>query len=231
MKSILAFGDSLTWGFVPGLFSRHPYEIRWPNALAAASNGQVRVIEEGLNGRTTAFDDPTVFEERNGAKALPMLLSTHQPLDLVIMMLGCNDLKFVSRRRAFDAHLGMARLVDIVKTFSFLESSRRPEILIVAPPSLTKTDDLFFGHLFNDALAESRLFATWYAKIAKDKGVHFFDAGLVCKTSPVDAVHMDAANTHALGVGLAPTVAAILDLAAGAHESRDGGGLSLGGKM
>ncbi len=75
--------------------------------MAAKLGAGYRVIEEGLNGRTTAFDDQTVFEERNGAKALPMLLATHQPLDLVIIMLGANDLKYVNRRRAFDAHLGM----------------------------------------------------------------------------------------------------------------------------
>jgi lysophospholipase L1-like esterase len=211
MKSILCFGDSLTWGFVPGAFSRHPFEVRWPNALAAKLAGRARVIEEGLNGRTTAFDDHLVAEERNGAKILPTLLATHQPLDLVIIMLGCNDLKFAWRQRAFDAHLGMGRLIDIVSSFSFLATASRPEVLIVAPPPLTPTTDDFFGALFNDAVEESRLFAHWYGKLARERGLHFFDAGNVCETSPIDAVHMDAANTRALGEGLAPVVMRILE--------------------
>ena len=96
MKNILAFGDSLTWGFIAGSFERHPFDVRWPNVLAAGLHGKARVIEEGHNGRTTVFDDPTTLDDRNGAKALPMLLSTHTPLDLVIIMLGTNDIKFAT---------------------------------------------------------------------------------------------------------------------------------------
>ena len=74
MKNILAFGDSLTWGFVAGQDARHPFETRWPNVLAAGLGGKARVIEEGQNGRTTVFDDETTFESRNGSVALPLLL-------------------------------------------------------------------------------------------------------------------------------------------------------------
>ena len=118
MKTILAFGDSLTWGFRAGEWMRHDYADRWPNALQMGLGGKARVIEEGHNGRTTVFDDPTTFDDRNGAKALPILLATHQPLDLVIIMLGTNDIKFANRCRAFDASLGMMRLVEIVQKFS-----------------------------------------------------------------------------------------------------------------
>jgi lysophospholipase L1-like esterase len=96
VNSILAFGDSLTWGFEAGTFKRHAFENRWPNALAAGLGGTARVIEEGLNGRTTVFPDPTAMPERNGAVALPMLLETHQPLDLVIIILGTNDIKYAN---------------------------------------------------------------------------------------------------------------------------------------
>jgi lysophospholipase L1-like esterase len=211
MKSILCFGDSITWGFVPNQFSRHPFDTRWPNAMAARLGPGYRVIEEGLNGRTTAYDDQAVFEERNGAKALPMLLSTHQPIDLLIMLLGANDLKHVSRRRAFDAHMGMARLIDIAQTMPLLQSSPRPKILIVSPPPVCATHDEFFAHLFNDAVEESEKLAYWYQKLAQSKGVHFFDAGQVCETSPLDAVHLDAENTRALGHAMAPIVQNILD--------------------
>ena len=58
VRTILCFGDSLTWGMIPGSDARHEFEDRWPNALAAGLNGQARVIEEGLNGRFTVYDDP-----------------------------------------------------------------------------------------------------------------------------------------------------------------------------
>ncbi len=100
-KSILCFGDSLTWGFIPGAFARHPFETRWPNAMAARLGAGFRVIEEGLNGRTTAFDDQTVFEERNGAKALPMC---SQRISRSILSSSCSAAT-ISNMSAVAAHL------------------------------------------------------------------------------------------------------------------------------
>jgi lysophospholipase L1-like esterase len=119
------------------------------------------VIEEGMNGRTTVFPDPTCEAERNGAVALPMLLTTHQPLDLVIIMLGTNDIKYANRCRAFDAAMGMERLIKLVQTFRLpagLQSSL--QILIMSPPALCKTNDPWFNDLWGHAIEESKLFAT-----------------------------------------------------------------------
>jgi lysophospholipase L1-like esterase len=212
MKNILAFGDSLTWGFVAGKFERHPFEMRWPSALEAGLGGKARVIAEGHNGRTTVFDDPTTLDDRNGAKALPMLLSTHQPLDLVIIMLGTNDIKYANRCRAFDAAMGMTRLVEIVQKFSFLPSYGSPQILIMSPPALVPTTDEWFNDLWGHAIAESKLFASHYARVAKETGVHFFDAGTVAKADPTDGGHLDADNTKAIGTALVPVVKNILAL-------------------
>jgi lysophospholipase L1-like esterase len=212
MKTILAFGDSLTWGFRAGEWTRHAFEDRWPNVLAAGLGGKARVVEEGHNGRTTVFDDPTCFDNRNGAAALPILLASHQPLDLVIIMLGTNDIKYAARCRAFDASLGMARLVEIVQKFSFLPSYATPQILIMPPPPLVRTSDEWFNDLWGHTLEESKLFARHYAKVAKDFNVHFFDAGRVAKADPIDGGHLDAANTRAIGNALVPVVTNILAL-------------------
>ena len=212
MKSILAFGDSLTWGFVAGTWERHPFDIRWPNVLAAGLVGRARVIEEGMNGRTTVFPDPTDGAERNGAVALPMLLTTHQPLDLVIIMLGTNDIKYANRCRAFDAALGMGRLVQIVQMFPWIKTASPPQILVMSPPALCKTADEWFNDLWGHAIEESKLFAGHYARVAKDTGVAFFDAGSVAKTDPTDGGHLDAANTRAIGEALVPVVKKILAL-------------------
>ena len=212
MKSILAFGDSLTWGFRAGEWTRHDWEDRWPNALASGLKGKARVIEEGMNGRTTVFPDPTEGAERNGAVALPMLLTTHQPLDLVIIMLGTNDIKYANRCRAFDASMGMARLIEIVNKFSFLPSYTTPQILIMSPPALVPTADEWFNGLWGHAIAESKLFAKHYARVAKDTGAHFFDAGSVAVADPTDGGHLDAENTRAIGTALVPVVEKILSL-------------------
>lgn len=176
MKNILAFGDSLTWGFEAGTFARHPFEVRWPNALAAGLNGKARVIEEGMNGRTTVFPDPTDIAERNGAVALPMLL------------------------------------IEIVQRFPWIKTASPPQILIMAPPALCKTNDEWFNDLWGHAIEESKLFARHYARVAEEMGVHFFDAGTVAKTDPTDGGHIDARSTQALGVALVPVVKKILSL-------------------
>ena len=76
MKHILAFGDSLTWGFQAGTWTRHPLADRWPNVLAARLGGVVRVIEEGQNGRMTVHDDPYVMEKRCLSRSRPTSRST-----------------------------------------------------------------------------------------------------------------------------------------------------------
>lgn len=212
MKSILAFGDSLTWGFEAGTFLRHPFEVRWPNALAAGLSGKARVIEEGLNGRTTSYPDHTVSVERNGAVALPMLLTTHQPLDLLIIMLGTNDLKYVNRCRAFDAAAGMENLVELTRRCEYSESYSAPKILLMSPPPIVPTKDEFFNDLWGHAGPESALLAKHYARVAKEKDCHFFDAGSVVSSDTTDGGHLSAANTRILGEALVPVVKGILGI-------------------
>jgi lysophospholipase L1-like esterase len=212
MKHILAFGDSLTWGFQAGTWMRHQLEDRWPNVLAAGLDGKVRVIEEGQNGRMTVHDDPYVMENRSGAVALPITLSTHQPLDLVIIMLGSNDLKWEGRQRAIDARLGMARLVEITRTYDYKPGCAVPEMLLMSPPHLAKTDDEDFAFYFEHAIAESKNLGYQYAKLAAETGCHFFDAASVAMADPTDGVHLDAGNTRAIGNALVPVVKGILGL-------------------
>ena len=212
MKHVLAFGDSLTWGFQAGTWTRHAFEERWPNVLAAGLDGKARVIEEGQNGRMTVHDDPYVFENRSGAVALPIALSTHQPLDLVIIMLGSNDLKWEGRQRAIDARLGMARLVEIIRTFVYKPGCELPEILLMSPPHLCKTDDEEFAFYFEHAIAESMNLGRQYAKLAGETQCHFFDAASVARADPTDGVHLDAVNTRIIGKALVPVVKGILSL-------------------
>lgn len=212
MKNLLAFGDSLTWGAVAVKRTRHPFEVRWPNVLGAGLGVGCRVIEEGMNGRTTVFPDPTDDAERNGAVALPMLLKTHEPLDLIIIMLGTNDIKFANRCRAFDASVGMARLIGIAKRYPYNENYAKPQILIMSPPHLCKTSDAWFNDLWGHAIEESKLLPQHYGRVAKEEGVHFFDTNSVAVTDPGDGGHLDAANTIAIGKALVPVVKGILKI-------------------
>jgi lysophospholipase L1-like esterase len=212
VRTILAFGDSLTWGYEAVTARRHAFENRWPNALAAKLGADVRVIAEGLNGRTTVHDDWLVDENRNGSKALPMLLSSHQPLDLVIIMLGSNDMKHPWWSRASDARRGVQRLVEIVQRFQWGMEMQRPEILIMAPPPLVRTELSDFDKLFGHAIKESQFFGKEYKNLADLLDIHFFDAGSVIESDPLDGVHLTRENSRKLGEAVAPIVKTILKL-------------------
>ncbi|HVW91134.1 MAG TPA: SGNH/GDSL hydrolase family protein [Devosia sp.] len=214
-KVILAFGDSLTYGANPRTGGpRHDYEDRWPTVLEQGLDGAARVIAEGLGGRTTVHDDHFSPADRNGARVLPTLLASHGPLDLVILMLGTNDLKPFHGRTAFEASKGVGRLVEIVRGHAGAKGEPIPEIIIVSPPHLGDTDHpemmVHFGQ--DAAIAESRSFAHWYRRRADEYGTAFFDAATVAKPSPLDGVHLDAANTRAIGAGLVPVVKEVLGL-------------------
>lgn len=212
MKTVLCFGDSLTWGSDAAARGRHAYEDRWPSVLQKTLGDVVHVIAEGLGGRTTAFDDMTAPGERNGTKVLPTLLSSHAPLDLVIIMLGTNDLKPMVAGKAVDAMLGMERLVEIVRHHAWPLEMEQPEILIVAPPIITDTANPLFAAIYRDAIEQSRMLASYYADLADEMGCGFYDAASVAVTTPLDGVHLDAENTRAIGKGLAPIVRVMLGL-------------------
>lgn len=92
MKTILCYGDSNTWGFEPVTRNRYGRTERWTGILRQELGLDYDVIEEGLNGRTTVWDDP-IEGHKNGKEQIIPILKSHQPLDLVTIMLGTNDLK------------------------------------------------------------------------------------------------------------------------------------------
>lgn len=210
MKTVLCYGDSLTWGYDPERRIRHRLEDRWPSALAAVLGEGVDVIADGLNGRTTAFDDHTADCDRNGARTLPTALHVHAPLDLVIIMLGSNDMKPMLHGSAHTATKGMRRLVDLVHHHAWPVEQEQPQVLVVAPPSLVETADPDFAAMFEGGVAQSAMLGSFYADMADEAGVGFFDAGSVAQCSAIDGVHLDAANTSAIGRGLAPVAKLLL---------------------
>jgi lysophospholipase L1-like esterase len=216
MKTILAYGDSITYGANPLIGGpRHAHEDRWPSVLEAGLGGQARVIAEGLGGRTTVHDDWYASADRNGARILPTLLASHGPLDAVIIMLGTNDLKPFRGKTALEASYGIRRLVQVVRGHAAENGVTAPQIVIVSPPHLCPTNvhpEMMdhFGQA--DAIAQSKLFATYYKRRADELGTAFFDASTVAQPDPNDGVHLDAGNTRAIGEGLVPVVKSLLGI-------------------
>lgn len=212
MKFVMAFGDSLTFGADAENDARHVHEDRWPTVLEQGLGGLVRVIPEGLGGRTTVFDDFAAAADRNGARILPTLLGTHSPLDAVVIFLGTNDLKPFICGSALGAALGVKRLVEIIRTYPYNRGAGVPEVVIVSPPLAGTTDHADLGPMFAGAIAESKLFATHYSRIARELACGYFDAATVASPVAVDGIHLDAKSTRAIGEGLVPVVRKALGL-------------------
>jgi lysophospholipase L1-like esterase len=212
MKTVLCYGDSLTWGYDPEGPGRHAHADRWPSVLQAALGPDVTVIAEGLNGRTTAFDDHLGPADRNGARLLPTILTTHSPLDLVILFLGANDMKPWVAGRAIASKQGIQRLIDIIRGHAYPMAEDAPDILIVAPPPLCETGEPEFAAMFEGGVEQSRMLASFLSDLADQTACGFFDAGSVAETSPLDGVHLDAGNTRAIGRGMEPIVRVMLGI-------------------
>lgn len=213
MKTILCYGDSLTFGSDPATGGRHDYEDRWPTVLGVGlGTDKVRIIAEGLGGRTTAFDDHSALSDRNGARILPTLLASHAPLDCVVIMLGTNDMKSYLSGSALAAAMGMKRLVEIVRTFPYGENGAVPAVALVSPPHCVGTEHPDLSPMFRHGMTESHLLAGHYQRVASELNCAFFDAANVAKASPLDGVHLDAKNTIAIGEGLLPAVRQLLEI-------------------
>ena len=143
MKSILCYGDSNTWGCIPlqgpDPARRFPPGTRWPGVLRRELGDGYWVVEAGLSGRTTVWDDP-LEPHRNGRKLLLPTLLTHQPLDLVIIMLGTNDLKHRLNASAAEIAEGAGMLVDIVTGSGCGPDGGAPQTLLVCPPPIAEVD-------------------------------------------------------------------------------------------
>jgi len=207
VKTILCYGDSNTWGYDPATQTRFPRDIRWPGVLKTELGEGYIVIEEGLNGRTTVWDDPIELD-KNGATYLRPCIQTHKPFDLVIIMLGTNDLKTRFSLPAYDIASGAGVLVDIVKKSDTGIGGEAPEVLLIAPPPAVELTG--FAEMFEDAVKKSGVFARHYRRISNEKGCHYLDAGDHVESSPLDGIHLEVDMHTRLGKAMAAKVREIL---------------------
>ena len=209
MPTILCYGDSNTWGYDPDTDGRFPEAKRWPGVLRRHLP-DATVVEEGLSGRTTIFDDP--FEEgRNGLDYLVPCLATHRPLELVVLMLGTNDVKAIFPLDAAGIAAGATRLVDTIRRSQAGPSWGTPEVLLVAPPPVTAPGPIQELWGFSAVSVErARALGRYLRAAAESRGCPFLDAGELVSVSPKDGVHLDEAAHARLGAEVAVKVRALL---------------------
>jgi lysophospholipase L1-like esterase len=200
MAVIVAFGDSNTWGYDPNTCSRFPRDVRWTGIMRQRLGDAHQVIEEGLNGRTTVWEDP-LEPHRRGIAYLPPCLMSHAPLHLVIIALGCNDLKKRFSASPTDIASGAERLILAARALEVGATGAAPKILLVAPPPLARLSD--YAEMFEGGTEKSRLLGARYKTVADRLGVALVVAGQHIRCSDADGIHFEADQHRILGETIA----------------------------
>ena len=215
MKRIVCYGDSNTWGYVPNFGDRYDENTRWPALLQKELGSEYCVIEAGMNSRTTSFDDP-ICDYLNGRKGLMYTLLAAKPIDLLIISLGSNDLKFTDARgssKGLDSLLHLAQSANhVCSDFGCTQVFRgAPQILVISPIALhpaisTRIPPSSFANKY----AESLLFCKYYEAVCQQHGASFLNAALYASASEADCVHMSSESHKKLSEAIVGEVRKIL---------------------
>jgi len=208
MKTILCYGDSNTWGYKPVVKERYSRAERWTGILQRELGAEYYVIEEGLNGRTTVWDDP-IEGYKNGKEQLIPCLTSHKPIDLVTIMLGTNDLKRRFSLGAYDIAEGAGVLVNIIQKSDCGPQEGAPKVLLMAPPPVAKLTE--YAEMFEGAEVKSRRFSEHYQRVAQEFGCEFLDTAQVIVSSDLDGIHFEISEHQKLGRAVAARVREILE--------------------
>ncbi len=192
METILFFGDSNTWGYQSVTTRRYPFDVRFTGLLSERFS-QCKIIEEGLKGRTNGFDD-CLEPFSNGSRYLPMILRTHDPIDIFVIMLGTNDVKRRFCNTASDIAKSLETNIKIVQAPQFWGGVHAPGILIISPPCVTMdfTGSSMDGAFDESSVKTSQQLADEYRKVAETYGCDFLDAGMYTGPCKEDGIHLDA---------------------------------------
>lgn len=198
---ILCFGDSLTWGFDPAKRTRIDDDKRWTGVLQNLLGSGYTVIEEGQNGRTIATEDPAEGE-KNGLNYILPCIESHKPLDLMILMLGTNDLKRKFSYSSMDVAGEMQIFLEKVQAYNRFRMQDQMQILLISPPFIEEhAEDPWLEDCydFSRSAGVSRELSSWYRQLAEMYGCLFLDASRIVRTSAVDGIHLDEAEQGKLG--------------------------------
>lgn len=207
-RTLLCYGDSNTHGTkpltLPGVLERFGPADRWPGALREALGPGWSVIEEGLPGRTTVHDDAIEGRHKNGLAYLRPCLESHLPIDVVVLMLGTNDLKTRFSVTPTDIANSIDVLLESLVACRAGANATTPHVLVMSPVPIDEIG--FLGDVFLGGAKKSRLLAPLYERVAVKYGSAFLDAGEIATVSPTDGIHFEAEQHHRLGKAVADVV-------------------------
>ena len=211
IKTVLTFGDSNTHGTPPaharGEYNRFGPETRWPTVMQAALDPDWALVEDGLPGRTTNKADPVMGAHMDGQLGLRIALESQGPIDLLVIMLGANDLKTHHGASVDQVVAGLAGLLGIARSEPYQTRHKGFDILLIAPAPVLEQGTYRDGLLGANTKSRDLPFAI--AQLADHWGLPFLDAGMHIQPSPIDGLHFSAEDHVTLGRAVAAKIAAL----------------------
>ena len=197
MKNILCYGDSNTHGRIPGTTNgRYERNVRWTGRLQEILGDDFHVIEEGLGGRTAAFNDP-IDLHMSGIDYLVPCLNSHRPLDYVILSLGTNDMKKRFSLPPIDISIAIGNLVRKIKNSECGQNGNIPEIIIISPPAIKDVNDKRFHEMFEGGFEKSKSVYLHLKEIAEKEGAILVNTENYTSVSDIDGIHFNE-TSHAI---------------------------------
>jgi len=198
-RTVLCFGDSNTYGSIPGQAGgRYDWDTRWPGVLARELGDGWRVVEEGLPGRTTVFEDP-LAPYRRGTDYLPPCLGSHAPLDVVVIFLGTNDLKTRFAAGPYEIARGVGVLAEIAVASGSGPDGNAPRVLLLGLPSLAPIEQEGFEGAEEKAMG----LPVVLERVATELGAELLPLENAVAYSPLDGIHLDVGGHAAIGTVVA----------------------------
>lgn len=197
-RRILCFGDSNTWGYIPGKGTRYEDHVRWTGVLSNELGDEYQVIEEGLNGRTTVFSD-LIEPERCGMEHVRPVILSQLPLDYIIVMLGSNDTKSHFHVNAEEIGYGMEELLLKMKFVLEMQNSQA-RIILVSPIHIFSDVDPMFDE---ESISKSKELGRIYKNLAESRKWLFMDAATIVDCAGEDGIHMTEEGHFKLGQAFA----------------------------
>lgn len=213
MKRILCYGDSNTWGYNPVDKTRYDENTRWTRLIGKELGNDYEIIECGHNGRTFCFTEPAM-PHRNGCDHLRTILESNNPIDLVIVMLGTNDLKEVYNASAKMIGRGLRRTLREINTPYYYEPYNIPKVLVITPIRIGdnyRTASDTYEEFKERAFEESNRLAPFFKEQADAFGCYYLDAGEYARASEIDCMHLSPKGHKALADAISKKIKDIFE--------------------
>lgn len=204
-KTVLLYGDSFFWGVFASTGKRHQQQDRVNVVCQQELGGSFEVINEGLRGRTM-FGENGSFPERDGLTQFGPIFASHLPVDVVVIMLGSNDINTTTNHSAEEIASSLDHYKEKMKYWCDFMKFDIPKVIVLAPPHINEAELVVFRELFGGSDKFIDPLAAELENKTQQLGWNFLDLRPVVDSKGMDGLHLDPEQSRVLGKKIADTI-------------------------